>query len=172
MDDPRVKILIISISILVAGGLIAGVVGYKMDTSSVAGESEIATMQLDSTRYDFGDIKIDGGLVKHVFEIKNTGPGELKLSNIETSCMCTSAYLEVNGQKSPKFGMASHGTNPTFWSEKIVPGQTGTLEIIFDPMAHGPDAIGPVTRVVSVYSNNGGKSNVKTEFVFTANVIR
>ena len=170
MDDPRAKILIISMSILIAGGIIASVIGVKMDSSRVTGNAEgMAIMDVASTRYDFGDIKIDGGLVSHKFEIKNTGKGELKFSDISTSCMCTSAYFEVNGEKSPKFGMHK---NPTFWSQKLAPGEMGTLEVIFDPMAHGPDAIGPITRSVSVYSNDNGQKNVKSTFTFTANVIR
>jgi hypothetical protein len=170
MHDSRLKILIILMSILIAGGIIAVVIAVKMDSGQVAGKTDsMAIMDVDSTQYDFGDIKIDGGLVSHKFEISNTGEGELKLSDISTSCMCTSAYLEFNGEKSPKFGMHK---NPIFWSQKIASGEKGTLEVIFDPMAHGPDAIGPITRNVSVYSNDNGQKSVKSIFTFTANVIR
>ena len=171
MDDPRFKILIIAASILISGGLIAGAIGYGLEknSNSQMDSSGVASMKIDSTRDDFGDIKIDGGLVREKFEIKNTGDGVLRLSNIKTSCMCTSAYLEVDGEKSPKFGMHN---NPTFWSEEIGPGQVGNMEIVFDPMAHGPDAIGPITRNVSIYSNDNGQKSVKSTLTLTANVIR
>jgi hypothetical protein len=83
--------------------------------------------------------------------------------------MCTSAVLIVDGQRSRSFGM--HNASLT-WSKKIKPGQTAKLEVTFDPNAHGPDATGPVTREVTMYSNDAGKQNVKTKFIISADVIK
>ena len=109
------------------------------------------------------------GLVTHNFAIENSGDGSLKISGIKTSCMCTSAIFEYNGERSPKFGMHN---NPAFWSKEIEPGQSADLEVTFDPNAHGPNATGPVTRVVFVFTNDGGTNNQETKFIFSANVIK
>lgn len=153
-------------AVLAVGGLVAGVIGYKMESRPAGGETPI--FEAAETRYDFGDIEIAGGLVRHNFKIANAGAGELKLSNIKTSCMCTSAVLRAGNEESPEFGMHN---NSTFWSQKLGAGESAELEVIFDPMAHGPDAIGPITRTVSILANDSGQ-NVQKIFTFTANVIK
>lgn len=169
LSDPRLKFLTIFIVVLVIAGII-GIVGtVAYNAGGEQSDSGTPKIEIVDSQYDFGDIKIDGGVVKHSFEIGNNGDADLKLSNISTSCMCTTAVLEVDGEKSPEFGMHK---NPAFWSKKLAPGQTASLEATFDPMAHGLDAIGPVTRGITMYSNDGGGKDVKTVFMFTANVIR
>ena len=47
-------------------------------------------LQFDTTRYDFGVVKQDDP-VKHQFNFKNAGRGELVLQSIKTTCGCTAA---------------------------------------------------------------------------------
>ena len=50
--------------------------------------------------------------------------------------------------------MEGHGQeNPTDWEVAIKPGDTAVLQVYYDPTVH-PDLIGPVTRTVSVFSND------------------
>lgn len=65
--------------------------------------------------------------------------------------MCTTAILTVGDKKSTKFGMHK---NPAFWSETIAPGQTGFLEMTFDPAFHGPEGTGSVMRAVYFFTND------------------
>lgn len=167
--DNRLKILIATTVLLILGGVIGGIIVSLPDQ----GSGGAPKMKADSTYYDFGDVSMAQGLARSTFKITNDGTADLKISNIATSCMCTKAVLEVDGQKSPEFGMPGHGgANPAFWSAEIKPGQTANLEVIFDPNAHGPDATGPVTRAITFSSNDGGVSNVRATFTVTANVTK
>lgn len=167
-SDPRIKILIISAVALIAGGIFFAFLSQNSVSNSQAATPQI---EIESKRYSFGNVSMANGIVRHVFPIKNSGGVDLKISDISTSCMCTKAIFETNNEKSPTFGMKGHGTNPSFWSDTIEPGQSANLEISFDPNAHGPNATGPITRTVTMFSNDNGK-NKKHEFVFTANVVK
>lgn len=96
--------------------------------------------------HDWGDINIMGGLVTHEFELTNTGGTEITIKGAPTSCMCTTAQLEFEGENySPKFSLHN---NPINWSQTVKPGARFEVHVTFDPLAHGPDATGPLTRVV------------------------
>lgn len=102
----------------------------------------------DSLSYDWGDINIMGGLVTHDFDFKNSGDGDVVINGAATSCMCTTAQLEFADENySPKFGLHS---NPTNWSSALKSGEEFEVLVTFDPLAHGLDATGPVTRLVYV----------------------
>jgi len=120
----------------------------------------------DHASFEWGEIKIDGGNATHEFVIENKGTGELELANILTSCACTSAQVTIEGIASPYFGM--HSTSS--WIGKLAPGKTATLSIIFDPLFHGPEAVGPVERLISVKTNDPQNENL--EFKLTGNVIK
>lgn len=166
----RFKILISAAVVLIIGGIIA--VALLANLNSDSGQAGTAKLVIESTRYDFGDVSMARGLVKKNFVLKNEGEADLKISNISTSCMCTTAVLEIKGEKSPVFGMAGHGTNPAFWSTKLPPGQSANLEVIFDPNAHGPDATGQITRQINFSTNDGGKNNTASALIITANVVK
>ena len=108
-------------------------------------------LELAPASIDVGKISMAKGEVERVYRIKNAGLTDLIITGIESSCMCTSAILRNNGQDSPVFGMHD---NPTDWSTTIAPGSEAELVVIFDPNAHGPDAVGVITRTVSVHSND------------------
>lgn len=167
-SDPRLKIFIISAIALISVGLFFGFLTQK----NASGEqSATPQIKIEEKRYNFGKVSMANGIVKHIFPIKNTGGANLKISDITTSCMCTKAVFESNGEKSPAFGMAGHGANPLFWSSELAPGQNANLEVSFDPNAHGPNATGSITRTVSLFSNDNGEKK-KHDFVFTANVVK
>lgn len=162
--DKKIIILIVVAVVLIGGGIILGI-------SLNSGEDNSGTpqMKIDTLSYDFGEVAMSQGLAIHSFDIKNEGDGDLKIFNISTSCMCTTAVLKVAGESSPEFGM--HNTL-AYWSKKLKPQETASLEVTFDPLAHGPEATGPITRKVTLYSNDGGEASVKSVLTISANVVK
>ncbi len=101
---------------------------------------------MGATEYDWGEINIKGGEVEHVFDMVNSSKEPLLISHLTTSCMCTSVTLvSGNGDESMEFGLHSK-RGP--WERVIQPGEQFKIKAVFDPMAHGPDAVGPITRSV------------------------
>lgn len=82
--------------------------------------------------YDFGKIKKTSGVVSAVFEIENHGREPLILSDISTSCGCTTAELNVT-----ELG----------FDEKA------KLTVYFDPNFH-KEPLGKITRSVFVKTND------------------
>ncbi len=162
--DNRLIIIGAAAAILVIGGIILGL-NLKTDESGRASQARLLS---EEKSFDFGTISMTKGKVNHAFKIKNNGVANLKINNIDTSCMCTSAVLEKNGKVSPSFGMPGmSGDNPAFWSEELGPGESANLIVIFDPAAHGPEGVGLAIREINVYSNDPAG---KTGFKITANV--
>lgn len=156
------KVIVIVLPILsVVVGLVFVLANYSPKETSGTPKIEI-----NPKEYDAGTVAIGAGLVKKTYEIKNVGDGELKISSIQTSCDCTSAILKVGDKESPKFGM--HSTS-AFWSQEIIPGEIGYLEVIFDPAFHGPHGIGQMLRVVFLSTNDS--QNKKVEVRLLANVV-
>lgn len=111
---------------------------------------------LGKNSFDWGDINIEGGDVEHVFTLKNVGDEDLVVKSANTTCMCTTAFVETkDGSKSPAFGM--HGNIQ--WNQTIKPGEEFDVRVIFDPMAHGPTATGPIQR--SVFLLTSSKPNAE-----------
>jgi len=50
--------------------------------------------------------------------------------------------------------MAGHGPAPRL-EERLAPGATAQVEVVFDPAAHGPAGIGQTDRIVTI-GNDGG----------------
>lgn len=154
-------IFIFLLVVLIAGGIIFGLL------SRLSSESQgMPRIEISEKEYDAGTVSMAAGLVKHTYEIKNKGDGDLKINRIWTSCMCTTAHLKVGDKISSEFGMHSA---PVFWSQKIAPGETGYLGITFDPGFHGPQGTGPVIR--TIYLSTSDPQNKKIEFRLSANVM-
>lgn len=109
----------------------------------------IISFELESV--DLGEISMARGNVETIFKMKNVGETNLELTSMESSCMCTTAILKNGEETSPVFGMHD---NPTDWLTLLEPGEEANLVIIFDPNAHGPEGTGPITRTVTVFSND------------------
>lgn len=124
--------------------------------------------------YDFGAIDIEGGLVDHTFSFTNEGQEDLVIMNLATSCGCTSAEVILSdGTESPTFGMH----DSTEWNHAIAPGESFDVLVIYDPMAHGPNATGEMNRSVMMVtsSQENGRTAVldpSTGYAFTQINIR
>jgi hypothetical protein len=136
------SILIIGITILLAG--------CSNGASEITNSGRMTP--LSGIEHDWGDINIRGGDVSHIFSFKNDSASEdLYLKGAKTSCMCTTArYSFSDGSVSPKFGMHD---NSSTWSKAIKPGETFDVEVVFDPMAHGPGGTGPIQRTVDLLTS-------------------
>lgn len=157
------KLIAISLpTLLVAGGIAFGLINYS------PGEKLEGTprIEISPPEYDLGIISMVEGKIQRTFEVKNTGEGDLEITGIWTSCHCTTARLKVGDRESPEFGMSS---NPIFWSQKIAPGQTGYLEVTFDPAYHGSQGTGPVIR--AIYLSTNDSQNKTAEVRLIANVV-
>lgn len=108
-------------------------------------ESFAATVE--NVSYNWEDINIEGGLVSHSFPFENSSDQDLLIKTASTSCMCTTAEIELeSGETSPLFSMHE----ATEWGQLVAPGEKFEVNVVFDPMAHGPDAVGTITRSVFI----------------------
>lgn len=102
---------------------------------------------LEDANHDWGNINIEGGLATYTFPFQNDSDEEMLIKTASTTCMCTTAEIELeSGGTSPEFGMHSAKE----WNQVVAPGEKFEVYVAFDPMAHGPDAIGPITRSVFI----------------------
>ena len=105
---------------------------------------------------DLGTVGITGGLVETTFDVTNSAATPTQLAAAYTSCMCTEVTLEFqDGSTAGPFGMPGHEL-PVTLTRTLEPGETFTARATFDPLAHGPDAVGPVQRAIALHSGNGG----------------
>ncbi len=102
--------------------------------------------------FDFGTVSMAQGVVKKEISLRASESGPVKISSIQTSCMCTSAILKRGDRTFGPFGMAGHGYVPPV-NEELAAGEEAILEITFDPTAHGPSGVGRIDRVVTVESS-------------------
>jgi len=137
------------------------------EASQEAGEAQ-RELVADRTLHVFGDVPIAGGNVQTRFTVENKSSEALQLVELYTSCMCTTVTLEfADGPAEGPFGMPGHDFLTTL-DRELAPGEKVGLTVTFDPGAHGPDAVGPVTRQVLV-GTSGGSQLILT---LTANVVR
>lgn len=96
-----------------------------------------AVIVADTTIYDFGEIKEEGGIVSCVFKINNAGEAPLVITRVITPCGCTT----------------------TEWTkEPIAPGESGEIKVSYNPAGRP----GPFTKVLSIYSNGKNGSYALT----------
>lgn len=164
MTERNFIIGIIVFTVLVlAGGVVLAV---KMTTTARVETSPNAQAKVAERAFDWGKIPLSGGNVEKDFTIENTGSTTLKLFGAKTSCDCTTARLSQGAVTSPIFGMH---TSSNFVLE-VPAGEKAILKVVFDPAYHGPDAVGPVTRQITVQTNDPSRSTLT--FLLTALVTK
>lgn len=148
--------------------LVVGVVVSfsKSNTTSEITASSNATATAVSNSHDWGTISMKEGNVEAIFEVKNNGSEALKIYEATTSCTCTTAQLILGENKSPLFGMHSKFN----YVLEVPSGETAQIKAVFDPAFHGPTGVGPITRQVTVKTNDATKSQLT--FNVSANVTR
>ncbi|MFB6343790.1 DUF1573 domain-containing protein [Saccharicrinis sp. FJH62] len=106
-------------------------------TSSLVAQTLSPKIAFSETDHDLGNIKEDGGKVETVFEFRNLGQEPLMIKNVTSSCGCTT---------------------PTYSKEPILPGKSGQIRAVFDPM----NRPGKVLKHVTVYTNASAEPVVLT----------
>jgi len=61
-------------------------------------------------------------------------------------------------------------TNSLLWSEKIPPGETGYLDVVFDPAFHGPEGTGNMIR--EIYFTTNDVNNKQATVRLLINVVK
>jgi len=118
------------------------------------------------TLYNFGTISMKDGLASHIFTVKNPTERDIEVKTINTSCMCTSAYIQsVSGEKGP-FGMVGMG-NVSPVNEMIRAGEPRDIKVVYDPNAHGPAGVGAINRFVYLAEPNGETLRLEIRAVVT-----
>lgn len=100
------------------------------------------------------------GLVSHVFKVTNSSVKDIYLKKINTSCMCTAAYLESAGGEKGPFGMEGMGYVPPV-NEIIKAGESRDIKVVYDPNAHGPAGVGAIDR--AIYLTDGSDAVFQLE---------
>ncbi|MEK7112466.1 MAG: DUF1573 domain-containing protein [Patescibacteria group bacterium] len=147
MKDTKILIgILIATFVVIVGGVF--LVGRKGAYEEQAPKTEVLGIEANPSSYDLGNVPIAGGIITKEYTIKNTTDKSIKLKKIATSCMCTTASLELGGKSTKFFGMEGHGDlNPPVNIE-VASGQEGKIIVKFDPAAHGPQGVGPFDRVI------------------------
>ena len=150
----KTTVIGITIAIAVLGGIIWTARPNPGNNTASVPLSSIKALKAEETNFDFGQISMAAGKVKHVFKIENTGGGPVTVEKMYTSCMCTEALLMTNGKQFGPYGMPGHGFAPKI-NATINPGEEATVEVVFDPAAHGPAGVGPIERAVYLETPTG-----------------
>ena len=154
MNKTTITILLV---VLAIGGLMWWGRSTQPSSAAVPGSPSHQTSVLTTgeTFYNFGTISMKDGLVNHMFKVMNSSGKNVEVKTVNTSCMCTSAYMEsALGEKGP-FGMPGMGYVPPA-NERIKAGESRNIRVVYDPNAHGPAGVGSIDRFVYVTDENGG----------------
>lgn len=87
-----------------------------------------ANFSFEKAIHDFGRIKEDGGKVSFRFKFKNNGKTPIIITNVQSSCGCTT---------------------PEWSKTPVVPGQEGFVSAEYDPQ----DRPGAFNKQITVYNN-------------------
>lgn len=120
-------------------------------------------LSAEHSTYDFGEISMQDGKVKHTFQVKNGSENPVTITKLYTSCMCTTTELTAGDQQAGPFGMQGHGNSIPDIAIGLQPGETANIEVVFDPAAHGSSGVGEINRSVFV-----AEGNSKFELTFKA----
>lgn len=168
MAKQLIWIIVIAVGVVVLGGVLFYAQPKARDHSAmnVEASGNQLNLKLNPINYDFGTISMKNGLVTKAFMVKNEQTEPVKLSELYTSCMCTSAKIKIGADGYGPFGMLGHG-GMKMLNQSLAPGQEAQLEVTFNPNAHGPSGIGVIERTVTLKSDKGDLANVNIKATVT-----
>ena len=167
MNNKKFTVGVIAVTaLLLLGGIVLATRMTSTPQADQVQTSSLAKAVVGETTYDWGNITMGDGNAEATFTIKNDGTDPLKLSNIITSCACTTAQLILGDKQSPAFGMH----NKSAYVFELPPQQEAQLKVVFDPAFHGPNGVGPIDRLVSLTTNDPAQP--KLQFSVTGMVSR
>ncbi len=162
------KKIIITIAIIAVAILGFMAWGYsRMSGPTTTQLSEQSSLTASEVLYDFGTISMASGTVDHIFPVTNPTDKDITITNLQTSCMCTTAYfVNADGSKTGPFGMPGMG-GATAANDVIPAHGTQNIDVVFDPAAHGPAGIGDIDRTIDATQQNGGTLQLEIKAVVT-----
>lgn len=156
----KTKKIIILVTLSFVGIFVWGYFSRGGTSASVQGvlepKSYEGTLTVSEMFYDFGKISMKDGNVSKEFVVTNSSGADVNLRKIQTSCMCTVAFI-VKGDGSTKgpFGMPGHGGPVPLANEIIKSGESRIINAVFDPSAHGPAGVGKIDRFITLTDGSG-----------------
>ena len=165
-----VALTVVAVAVALAHAVDAQASTVRPQSTVVPGqEANQAQGELTADRklHVFGDVPIAGGNVQTRFTLTNKGSTAVRLVELYTSCMCTTVTLEFADERvEGPFGMQGHEL-PTTLDQELAPGEKVGLRVTFDPAAHGPEGVGPVTRQILLATSDGSQLIL----TLTANIV-
>ncbi len=162
--NTKTIIIIVLIAVAVLGFMVWGY--GRMAGPTQAQLSEKSSLTAAETFHDFGTISMANGKVDHMFQITNPTGGDITINNLQTSCMCTTAYIVDGSSKEGPFGMPGMG-GATAANDVIPAHGTQSIDVVFDPAAHGPAGVGNIDRFIYATEENGGTLQLEIKAVVT-----
>lgn len=149
------KLLIqITIAVLIFSGIAWFASPSRNQKTSEPTYSLSKYLSAESSWFNFGSISMANGMVSNSFTVKNSGDQPIAITKIFTSCMCTTAKLLTANKSFGPYGMPGHGFTPSI-NEFLAPNEEATVEVTFDPAAHGPAGVGPIERIIYIENSDG-----------------
>src|SRR3989344_3455966 len=127
----------------------------KQESKQVVKSSSSAVLELEEDSADLGTIDILGGKVQTEYKLVNKGKEDVVITSATTSCGCTEG--EIDGLR---FGMHKKLSQ----SITVKAGETKTMIAVFDPLAHGPEGTGKVTRELILGTNSENVKEIRARF--------
>ncbi len=149
-----VVVSVVAVMLLAVGALVALSPPSAQSQNAAVSNSVLAALE---TSYDFGTVSMAKGKVTKLFKVDNSTLAPITVRKLYTSCMCTTASLVQGERRVGPFGMEGHGGPIPTINEELAAGETAQVEVTFDPAAHGPAGVGPITRNVFVETTDGKK---------------
>ena len=163
-SDTKIIIGAIAVSVII---IVGAIFALGKDTAPKRDSLGEASMTIDKTFEDFGDMKGDAERTA-TFTITNTSDEVLRIWNIATSCDCTFASITINGQETGEFNMPMHMSSTLKnWIGEVPAKQTATLKVTYKPKVM--PVTGVVTRQVNFATND--PKNQSVEVSVKANVL-
>lgn len=167
MNSQAKFIIAAFVGTIILVGILAFLVTKKQSLQTSLPTNPVTGVDANPANYELGNIPYSGGIVTKEYEIKNSSGQDLKLRKITTSCMCTTASINIDGKESVPYGMEMDGVANPIISLIIKSGGTAKVTAKFDPAAHGPAGVGPVQRSIYLFFDSGIK-----ELTFAGNVTK
>lgn len=162
--NTKTIIIITLITVAVLGFMVWGYASMAGPTQAQL--SEKSSLTASETLYDFGTISMANGKVDHMFQITNPTSEDITINNLQTSCMCTAAYIVNGSSKVGPYGMPGMGGMTA--ADSVIPAHgTQAIDVVFDPAAHGPAGIGDIDRTIDATQKNGGTLQLEIKAVVT-----
>ena len=130
MQQRRLFLLLLLLTVLTMAG--CGPTATAEPPAAAPAANGAPQLAADATRLDLGEV-VNGVVVERDVAVRNDGDAPLVVTEVLTTCGCTTAALEPM---------------------TLAPGEAGNLHIIFDSGAHGPELTGPIMRRVILVSND------------------